>query len=170
MEFTSDGNDTPILDEIRVYFSSYYAAGDLTSSTFDSGQDTGVDWGNISFTISEPATTNIQFQLRSAATQGGLSSATWYGPTGTGDYYTTSGAAVNTVHDGDRWLQYRAYFSGPGDITPTFSDISVNYSTSAASYTIEIIGGGYCVTSDNTSEWGAGWSTTPVFYLEVMQR
>ncbi len=169
-EFTSDGNDTPVLDEIRVYFSTYYAAGDLTSSIFDSGQDTGMDWQNIFFTISEPSTTDIQFQLRSAATEGGLSSATWYGPTGTGDYYTTSGAAINPVHDGDRWLQYKAYFSGPNDATPTLSDISVNYSTTAASYTIEIIGGGYCLTSDNTSEWSAGWSTTPDFYLEVIQR
>lgn len=41
MEFTSDGSDTPVLDEIRVYFSTYYTSGDLTSSSHDGG-----DYGN----------------------------------------------------------------------------------------------------------------------------
>jgi len=39
MLFTSDGNDTPVLDEIRVNFSTYYASGDLTSSSHDNGYD-----------------------------------------------------------------------------------------------------------------------------------
>ncbi|MFQ5997027.1 MAG: hypothetical protein ACE5KP_05320 [Dehalococcoidales bacterium] len=170
MEFTSDGIDTPVLDEIRVYFSTYYASGDLTSSTYDGGDYGNWDWETIYFTINEPSGTNIQFQLRSAATEGGLSSATWYGPTGTTDYYTTSGTAINSVHDGDRWIQYKAYFSGPGDSTPTLSDITITLTVALQSFTIEVIGGGYCLISDNTSEWAAGWSTTPEFYLELTQR
>ena len=169
-EFTSDGTGTPVLDEISVYFSTYYASGDLTSSAHDTGDDLAWDWLNIYFTISEPSGTDIKFQLRSAATEVGLSSATWYGPTGTGDYYTTSGTAINAVHDGDRWIQYKAYFSGPGDSTPTLGDVSISYSAPVESYTVEIIGGGYCLVSDNTSEWGAGWTTTPEFYCEVTQR
>jgi hypothetical protein len=170
MEFTSDGIDTPVLDEIRVYFSTYYASGDLTSSAHDAGDDLAWDWLNIYFTISEPSATDIKFQLRSAATEAGLSSATWYGPTGTGDYYTTSGTAINSVHDGDRWIQYKAYFSGPNDATPTLRDVSITYSAPATYYTVEIIGGGYCLVSDNTSEWGEGWTTTPEFYCEATQR
>jgi len=170
MLFTSDGSDTPVLDEISVNFSTYYSSGDLTSSSHDNGYDLDWDWGTISFTINEPSATDIKFQLRTAATEGGLSSATWYGPTGTGDYYTTSGTAVNSVHDGDRWIQYKAYFSGPGDDTPTFSDISITYSAQAAAYKIEIIGGGYCLVSDNTSDWDEGWTTTPEFFCEVTPR
>jgi len=170
MEFTSDGSDTPVLDEIRVYFSTYYASGDLTSSAFDAGSDLEWDWQNIYFTISEPSGTDIKFQIRSAATEGGLSAATWYGPAGTGDYYTISGTAINSVHDGDRWIQYKAYFSGPGDYTPTLSDVSITYSGPVSAYTVEITGGGYCLVSDNTSEWGEGWTTTPDFYCEVVQR
>ena len=171
MEFTSDGTGTPVLDEISVYFSTYYASGDLTSSTHDAGYDLDWDWLNIYFTISEPSGTDIKFQLRTAATEAGLSSATWYGPTGTGDYYTTSGTAINAVHDGDRWIQYKAYFSGPSDATPTLSDASITYySAPAEYYTVEIIGGGYCLVSDNTSEWAAGWTTTPEFYCEATQR
>jgi hypothetical protein len=168
MEFTSDGTATPVLDEIAVIFATYFTSGDLTSSDFDTGL--GVYWYNIFFTIAEPSGTDIKFQIRTAATQGGLSSATWYGPTGTGDYYTTSGGAINTVHDGDRWVQYKAYFTGPSNKTPTFRDIIITFATSSDSYTIEIIGGGYCLVSDNTSEWGAGWTTTPEFYSEVVQR
>jgi len=170
MEFTSDGTDTPVLDEIRVYFSTYYTSGDLTSSAHD-GEDYGNwDWQNIYFTINEPSATDIQFQLRSAATEGGLNLATWYGPTGTTDYYTTSGTAINSVHDGDRWIQYKAYFSSPGTNTPKLSDITITYTVALVAFTVEVTGGGYCLISDNTSEWAAGWTTTPEFYCEATQR
>jgi len=170
MLFTSDTSDTPVLDEITVNFSTYYSSGDLTSSTYDTGYDLDWDWGTISFTIDEPSATDIKFQIRTAATEGGLSSATWYGPTGTGDYYTTSGTAINSVHDGGRWIQYKAYFSGPGDSTPTLSDISITYSAQAVIYTIEVIGGGYRLVSDDTAEWDTGWTVIPELYCEVTPR
>jgi len=170
MEFTSDGTDTPVLDEIRVYFSAYFASGDLTSSTYDGGDYGNWDWENIYFAISEPSETDIKFRLRSAATEAGLSSATWYGPTGTGDYYTASGTAINSTHDGDRWIQYKSYFSGPGDATPTLSAVTITYTVALSGYTVEIIGGSYCLISDNTSEWATGWTTAPEFYCEATQR
>jgi hypothetical protein len=170
MEFTSDGNDTPVLDEISVNFSTYYTTGDLISSAHDGGDYGDWDWQTISFTISEPSGTDIKFQLRSAATQAGLSSATWYGPTSTSDFYTTSGTPINSVHDGDRWIQYKAYFSGPGDITPTLSDITLTYNVTLQTFTVQVIGGSYCLISDNTSEWGEGWTVTPEFYAEATQR
>jgi len=156
------------LDEISVNFSTYYASGDLTSSAYDTGHD--VEWGTISFTIVEPSATDIQFQIRTATTEGGLSSATWYGPTGTGDYYTTSGTNINSVHDSDRWIQYKAYFSGPGNSTPTLRDVSITYSAEAVSFTVEVIGGGYCLVSTNTSEWEVGWTVTPEFYCQIVQK
>jgi len=168
MEFTSDGTDTPVLDEISVNFSTYYASGDLTSSAYDTEYD--VEWSTISFTIVEPSATDIQFQIRTAATEGGLSAATWYGPTGTGDYYTTSGTNINPVHDGDRWIQYKAYFSGPSDDTPTLSDVSISYSGTPITFVMEVIGGSYCLVSTDTSGWEAGWTVTPEFYCHIVQR
>jgi len=41
---------------------------------------------------------------------------------------------------------------------------------SAASYTIEAIGGSYRLVSGDPYEWGEGWSVTPEFYCEVSQR
>ena len=169
-ELTSTGSNTPVLDEIRVYFKSYYTSGTLTSSAYDGESYGNWDWEVFYFTINEPSSTNIQFQLRSAATEGGLSSATWYGPTGTGDYYTTSGTAINSVHNGDRWIQYRADFTGPGDATPKLSDTTITYTVALSGYVVELIGGGYCLISDNTSEWAPGWSTTPEFFCEATQR
>ena len=170
MLFTSDGGDTPVLAEIRVNFSVYYTSGDLISSSHDNLYDFDWLWGTISFTVVEPSATDINFQIRTAATEAGLSSATWYGPTGTTDYYQISGTDINSVHDGDRWIQYRAYFSGPGDDTPTFNDITITYSAQAAVYEIEIIGGGYCLVSNNTSDWDGGWTITPEFYCDVRPR
>ncbi len=168
MEFTSDGTDTPVLDEISVTYSSYYTSGTLTSSAYDAGHE--MDWSTISFTIDEPSGTEIKFQIRTAATEDGLSSATWYGPTGTDDYYTSTGTAINSVHYRDRWVQYKAYFTGPGDSTPTLSDVSIAYTTEGVPYTVEVIGGSYCLTSGDSSEWAEGWSVTPEFYCEVTQR
>ena len=168
MLFTSDGTATPVLDKISVNFSTYYTSGDLTSSAYDSGYD--VNWGTISFTVNEPSATDIKFQIRTAATEAGLSAATWYGPTSTDDYYQTSGTAINSVHDGDRWIQYKAYFSGPGDATPKLSDITITYTAVAVVLTVEVIGGGYCLVSDNISEWGEGWTVIPEFYCEATHR
>ncbi len=166
--FTSDGTATPVLDEISVIFSTYYSSGDLTSSARDSGYTS--NWNTISFTIAEPSPTDIKFQIRTAATEAGLTSATWYGPTSTSDYYQTSSTAINSVHDGDRWIQYQAYFAGPGDSTPTLSDISITYTATAVVFTVEITGGGYSLVSDNSSEWGTGWTVTPELYGEVTHR
>ena len=170
MEFTSDGIDTPILDEISVNFSTYYSSGDLISSAYDTGYDLAWYWQNIYFTVDEPSGTDIKFQIRTASTEAGLSSATWYGPTGTTDFYQISGAAINSVHDGDRWIQYRAYFTGNGSSTPTLSEVSITYSGQTVAFTIEVTGGGYALVSDNTSEWGNGWTVTPELYCEVTQR
>jgi len=40
----------------------------------------------------------------------------------------------------------------------------------AASYTVEVWGGSYSLTSDDSSTWATGWSITPEFYCEVTQR
>ncbi len=172
IKFTSDAIDTPLLDEITVnYNSGYYASGTLTSSAFDGGEYPVWNWGTISFTINEPTNTDIKFQIRSATTEAGLSSATWYGPTGTGDYYTTSGTSINPVQDGDRWLQHKVYFSTSASCsTPTLSDISIAFTIDAPPYEIEIIGGSYFLTSGDSDNWSEGWTVTPEFYCDVSQR
>jgi hypothetical protein len=114
----------------------------------------------LNFNITKPANTDLKFRLRSAPTQGGLASATWYGPTGTNDYYTTSGTAINSVHDGHRWIQYQAYFSTTDNsVTPSLEDITINYS-----YTTSGIFAHLIVTQDGK----VGINThSPVTTLEI---
>ena len=69
----------------------------------------------------------------------------------------------------DRWMQYMAYFSGPGDVTPILSDVSIYY-FSTGIFVVSVTGGSYCLVSDNISQWGAGWSTVPEIHVEVSQR
>ena len=40
----------------------------------------------------------------------------------------------------------------------------------AAEYTVEVIGGGYALTSDDPYEWGEGATLIPEFYCEITQR
>ncbi|PLX27179.1 hypothetical protein C0583_04735 [Candidatus Parcubacteria bacterium] len=92
-----------------------------------------LQYGILEWTETLPTNTDIQIKLRSASTEGGLSGATWYGPTGTGDYYTTStGVNINSVHDGDKWIQYQVAFSTSDDtVTPVLSDLTINHTSSS---------------------------------------
>jgi hypothetical protein len=57
-----------------------------------------------------PSDTELQFQLRGAATVEQLGRADWLGPEGPSSYYTCSGESVHRLPRAARWLQYRAKF------------------------------------------------------------
>jgi len=105
----------------------YYSSGYLVSSAHDTGYD--ADFGTISWHDDTPTGTTLKFQIRTAATESGLTSTTWYGPTSTSDYYETSGTAINSVHNGDQWVQYKAYFETTDtSVTPVLHDVTIEYS------------------------------------------
>jgi 6-phosphogluconolactonase (cycloisomerase 2 family) len=109
----------------------FYSSGDFTSSAIDTGQNS--DFTTLDFTADVPDDTILKFQMKSADTEENLSIADWYGPTGTDDYYTISGQTINSIHDGDRWIQYKAYFETEDPFaTPMLSDITINYAHSYA--------------------------------------
>ncbi|MFH0941735.1 MAG: hypothetical protein V1823_01755 [Chloroflexota bacterium] len=169
----SGGNDFLYVDNVRlVWGTQYQLSGSLISQARDGGSN--ADFGTIGFTITEPSGTDIKFQLRSAATSGGLASAVWYGPTGTGDYYTASNTAINPVHDGDRWFQFRAVFSGNGSRTPTLSDVTITYTIGGggglSDSRLSVVGGSYHKVSGDSEDWASGWSIIPEIYGEVVQR
>jgi hypothetical protein len=132
-------------------------SGTFTSSAINTGQSS--DFTRLDFTIDKPANTDLKFQLRSATTEADLSSATWYGPTSTDDYYTTASQTINSVHDGHQWIQYKAYFSTTDTSqTPSLDDITINYTYYPASATL--ISSPYN-TSDTANVVGRiGWSET----------
>lgn len=118
-----------------TFRTAYASSGDFTSSTIDLGQKSVPT--TFSYTATTPSGTSVKFQIRSSTTSGGLSSATWYGPTGTGDYYTSSGQTINSVHSGDRYFQYKAFLTTTDPTaTPTFTDATIAYYSYATSTTL----------------------------------
>ncbi len=101
----------------------YQTTGTFESSTLDTGAVVGFNY--LTFALTEPASTNIQFQIAT-----NTDNVTWNytGPDGTaGTFYTSPGAIPLNKVDG-RYLRYKASFSGPGTSTPVLSDASINYS------------------------------------------
>ncbi|MEW5760666.1 MAG: kelch repeat-containing protein, partial [Candidatus Thermoplasmatota archaeon] len=110
-----------------VYDPAVYSSGDFRSQYNDTGGNS--DFISIYWTATTPADTSLKFQLRTADTQSSLASKNFVGPDGTVDsYYTDSGSTIWTGHNGDRWLQYKAYLSTTNpDDTPVLKDITINY-------------------------------------------
>ncbi|MFC1908542.1 hypothetical protein ACFLXD_01535 [Chloroflexota bacterium] len=91
--------------------------------------------------------------------------------------YLTNTGAVNLAY---QHLNMKVYIANSleADGSPHYQVLSLENGVvifnieggAAASYTIEIIGGGYNLTSGDTAEWGEGWSIAPEFYCEVSQR
>ncbi|HET8671679.1 MAG TPA: hypothetical protein VFM05_13960, partial [Candidatus Saccharimonadales bacterium] len=104
--------------------SGYQASGTFESSNFDAGAGASYAYNYITFTITEPASTNIRFQI---ATNNDGATWNYVGPDGTAStfYDTPQTIRLNTT---GRYLRYKATFSGPGTSTPVLSDISINYS------------------------------------------
>jgi type II secretory pathway pseudopilin PulG len=100
----------------------FQTSGTFDSSSFDAGASAAFNY--ITFTVTEPASTNIRFQV---ATNNDNATWNYAGPDGTAATYYDSPQSIrlNTV---GRYLRYRATFSGPGTSTPALSDISINYS------------------------------------------
>ncbi|MDD4610997.1 MAG: DUF2341 domain-containing protein, partial [Patescibacteria group bacterium] len=112
---------SPIYPVSASYISSAFDTG--TSSVF-----TVLEW---TWSKSNPncAACIIKLQLESAPTQGELT-GTWCGPnscSGT-DYYTVNtGQMINTIHNGHRWIRYKASFETSGTSTPILDDTKVYY-------------------------------------------
>ena len=109
-----------------TYALPYYNSGTFTSSAINLGQNS--NFSTLTWSATTPTNTAIKFQVRSATSSGGLSSATWYGPTSTSDYYTSSGTTINSILNGGQYVQYKALLSTTNTLaTPTLADITVNY-------------------------------------------
>lgn len=135
--FTDDGHvsvNTPsgqvVLKDI---FGNYASDGSFESSTIDTGSasnfynliwtpaDQPVDAGSDSFAV--------QFASNASST----ASTTWTfkGPDGTsGSFYTTSNSSIASVHNGDRYVRYKAFFhTASTTVTPNLSDIAFTFTS-----------------------------------------
>lgn len=136
---SSDTDVSPTLSDVAIGYQRYAASATLTSSAYDAGDPTSVT-GGLQWTMTEPAGTNVKFQIRTAPDSSGSPGTwtDWLGPTSTGDYYvdSTGGETANPTHtDGvnDQWMQYKIWLeSSTGLATPSVSDITLVYVVNAA--------------------------------------
>lgn len=134
--FVDDGNvdinSAPTGVRLKKVSGDYMASGWLESSAFDTGTSNNdfsiITWGPTS---QNPATT-LRFQIASSDDPAGP--WTYLGPDGTaGTYYSVSGSSIASVHNSDRYMRYKAYFSTTDTKqTPVLTSININYVSGCA--------------------------------------
>lgn len=121
-----DGTVMPLALRLLYFNNAYISAGQLTSSSFDTGTNltayTSLEWQPTS----QDVAATVKFQL--AANN---DNTTWdyLGPDGTANtYYTTSGTSISPSLNGKRYVRYKAFLSTTDNTkTPVVTSVNVNY-------------------------------------------
>jgi len=131
---------TPTLNTVVISYEISAASADLTSSKYDTESSANV-FSNILWTATNTSVTEtVKLQVRSSA-----DGATWTGWCGVAntcdgnDYFTVSTGVVGGISVGhplitggnDRYLQYKAFLTSAGAITPTITSVSLQYIVNA---------------------------------------
>ncbi len=130
--FASNGSQQVILDEVRITglgTTAFAASGSYESAAFDTGSSMAL-FNYIAWNATVPVGTTLRWQLRTSATQAGLSTATWVGPDGTSaSSYANPGEIIQTDPGatGSKWIQYKLFFTSDGTATPTVQEVTINY-------------------------------------------
>jgi len=118
---------------LQSFVGQYADSGEIESSIIDLGTTPNyvtIQWEPFS-QPTETGDSSLKFQI---ATSNSSTAGSWtyLGPDGTaGTYYDENTIDINSIHDGDRYLRYTAYFSTASTtFTPTLSDVSVTYTNS----------------------------------------
>jgi hypothetical protein len=184
--FTGSGVDTSttsgsiLLSWASTTKYSTTATGTLESSTFDTG--TSSNFLTLSWNpVSQPALTGsqsvkFQFATKPSATSS-FSQSDYVGPDGTtATYFTTPGASINSISNGNEFARYMAYLTtNTATVTPSVNDITFAYSSgcvspgqvlfqalnSGATYTLTVSATGY-TTQNATSSISTGWQVQTV--------
>ncbi|WP_455392652.1 Kelch repeat-containing protein [[Eubacterium] cellulosolvens] len=101
-------------------------SGTYISAPYDLGANS--TFGSIDCGAYEPSNTHIKVQLRTAGSNSSLATKNFVGPGGsTETYYTTSPAFIWSGHDGDRWVQYKAYFTSTSSNRPDLDNVTLEF-------------------------------------------
>ena len=102
-------------------------SGEMISSVFD-GSPTRCLFDKLYWDYNSNVASDLKFQLRSGNTIEELNNSQWYGPTSSSDFYTgNTGEAINKIHNGNRYIQYKAYFTSEYGNSAELKSISINY-------------------------------------------
>lgn len=105
------------------------SSGTYTSPIFDTGSES-THYNYLDWDASTEAGSTLWFQLRTASSSGGLSSATWVGPDGTASTYYDTPPQVITLsasRTGQRYVQIRAYYTSDGENSVSLETVTLDY-------------------------------------------
>jgi hypothetical protein len=116
-------------------------SGTYTSVPKDAGG--GAFFGSLRWNATVPAGTALRLQLRTGSSEAELPTKAFTGPDGTANtFFTESGQRIPSLHNGSRWMQYRAYFSAAARAgSPVLSAVTVEYNLPHAVAVISPAGG-----------------------------
>ena len=179
--FADDSNvDTSSAGSVKLkdVFGSYPSAGQLESSTFDTGAASNfytLSWSPGSQPILSGAN-SLKFQLASNATVTPTTTWSYIGPDGTNaSYYTVTDSPISSQHNNNQFMRYLTFFSTDvSTSTPTLSNISFTYTSSCippgqvlfnglstGSYSVTVSKTGYTSWSNSVSV-SVGWQNQTV--------
>jgi len=86
-------------------------------------------FGSISWNSTVPVDSSMRFQVRTGKNLSDLNSKTYLGPDGTTTtFYTVNNTRLNGVHNGSRFIQYKAYFhSTDWRNSPKLFNVKITY-------------------------------------------
>lgn len=128
----SDGNvavSQPAGDmRLASSFGIFAPSGELTSSVFDTGTTTNfnqISWAPVS-QVAQVGSGSARFQIATSPDNDISTTWAYRGPDGTaGTYYDTTNTNISSVHNGDRYLRYKAFLATASTTySPTISDVS----------------------------------------------
>ena len=146
-------NDVDSYSTYNTEENLYNTTSTLTSNIYDTLN--GSDWDLLTYTATTPAGTGVSVKVR-AGNQSNLSDATAFAScSATSNNSDLSGGCSV---DNKRYVQYELTLTGNGSVTPTFNDISIDFSPSdlvppianASSVTMYRTNGG---TTVNSGAW-----------------
>lgn len=104
-------------------------SGTYVSDVYDTGSS-DTKYNFITWDSSPVPGSTVKFQIRTASSEAGITSATFVGSNGTaGTYYETPKTiiVVDPGASGTRFLQFKAYLESDGASTPLVESVTVNY-------------------------------------------
>jgi prepilin-type N-terminal cleavage/methylation domain-containing protein len=167
--FSSDGNietNSPAGEiKLKKSFGLYAAAGNLISSSFDTGSAS--NFYQLEFLpASQPPVAGTSSVLLQIATNNNDATWNFKGPDGTaGTFYSAGNGNISSVHNGDRYLRYKIYLStASSTYTPDVGEVNFTYSSlcvpsgqvlfnglPAGNYTLDISKNGYQPSEEDIS-------------------
>jgi hypothetical protein len=119
--FNGNFKDTWIFE-----LSSYPDLGTYISKKYDTGSNSS--FKSINWVADNTANTNVKFQIRTAWADHVLKHKDFVGPDGTAGTYYTTPAEIWSGHEGDQFIQFKAYLATTNyDETPYVKSIEFSY-------------------------------------------